>query len=342
MSEPERPTDQMWKTISRERAIARLLAVDAYENRRVRLTAERDLTGLSHIVSTRNGLFAIGLSRWQLLAHGSFFGLTLRDGAAYVFECCDHPQRETWQGRLLRIEIAGGRIGEAIILAEGLSNSCHQMDFVDDELAVLDTSHQRVLLFGPDGAPRGTRYPLAHSGAAGWSAGYAHVNSILASRDEIFLLLHNGGKKTGAPSEIVACDHDWQRTDSWELSGGGCHNFILDETGGWLACASLDGALICSDGRRVGIGGLMTRGLSVGADQIVVGESTFSNRMARRQAIGRVSFLSREMSLMGRLDMPASPCDIRRLDGKDLGLSDHSAALGISRNSASIASRSSG
>ena len=54
----------------------------------MRLTRET-IAGCTHLIATRQGLFAVAPDREARIAYGGFYGLTLRDGAIYAFEACD-------------------------------------------------------------------------------------------------------------------------------------------------------------------------------------------------------------------------------------------------------------
>src|SRR5579862_639314 len=85
------------------------LADAAYRANEVRVV-RTDLQGFSHIVASRQGLFAVNETAHCLVAHGIFFGITLRGDDIYVFEACDRPRRRTRRGRIIRLKRHGDRI----------------------------------------------------------------------------------------------------------------------------------------------------------------------------------------------------------------------------------------
>ena len=93
---PSPPSDH-----DREERIARALAYAAYDARTIRLV-RHDLIGMSHLVATRRGLFAVNEARHIRIAHGSFFGLTLRGNTIFAFETCDLAGLPTRRGRIVR------------------------------------------------------------------------------------------------------------------------------------------------------------------------------------------------------------------------------------------------
>lgn len=298
------------------------LAQAAYQTGTVRL-ANVELGGWSHLVASRQGLFAVNEQGYSLVAHGLFFGITMRGPSIYVFEACGLPRSRSGRGRLIRLTMDRERIVAADVIAAGLDNGCHQIDFIDDRLCVLDTYNQRIAQLGPDANDMTLLQPLLAAENRDWSRGYAHANSLLQVDDRILLLLHNGGQTTGKDSAIAVFDKNWQPLDRWPLPGNGCHNLAVLEDGTLLSCASTTGELIGLDGLRIKVSPMMTRGLSVDADSIVVGASTFSSRRDRHLVPGTITFLDRKFRVRSVLDIPGAPTDIRKLDGCDYSLSGY-------------------
>lgn len=306
--------------------IARALAHAAYRTGEVRLTREI-IAGCTHLVATRSGLFAIDPDRHVRVAYGSFYGLTIRGGAIYAFENCDLAGLDTGMGRLVRLDRDGDRIASATVLATGLDNGCHQIDFLGETLHVLDSQNQWLLRFGADGTPLETIHPLPPMAERAWSKGYVHINSLLRVGERNLLLLHNGVSHTGRLSEVAVFDPDWNEIDRWPLPGGGCHNLVALEDGTLLSCGSMAGEIIGLGGPLVKVSEMMTRGLSIDAESIVVGAAKFTARSDRHTSPGTVAFMDRAYRTRAVLDLPGAPTEIRRLDGRDLGLSNFRATL---------------
>lgn len=306
--------------LSEAERIARALAHAAYDARTIRLV-RHDLTGMSHLVATRRGLFAVNETSHVRIAHGSFFGLTLRGESIFAFEACDLAGLPTQRGRIVRLDRVGHRIAEARVLVDGLDNGCHQIDFIDGRLTVLDTQNQRILRFESDEAGYEALYPLPRMDKRAWSRGYVHANSLLQVEDRILVLFHNGFAYTGKASEVALFDLDWHEIDRRPLPGHDCHNLVALENGALISCGSAAGEIISIDGPLAKVSTMMTRGLSVGADLIAVGASKFSARADRHRTPGTITFLDRTFRRLSVLDLPAAPTEIRRLDGRDLGLS---------------------
>lgn len=311
--------------MSGDRSLQIALSGLAYERRQVRL-AERDLSGCTHLVASRHGLFAVNPEGHRLIAHGLFFGLTIDGSDIYAFEACDRPRAASNRGRIVRLTREGDRIVSAQVIAEGLDNGCHQIDLIGDTLFVADTYRQLIVAIERDGSIR-EHAPLPKLAQRGWATDYAHLNSLIASGEQRLILLHNGAE--ASHSEVGLLDADWRLLARRPLAGQGCHNLAILEDGSLLSCGSLAGELVGSDGLCVKITELMTRGLSVGADTIVVGGSVFSERDHRDSLPGAIHFLDRAYRTFATLPLPGPPTEIRRIDGQDLSLSNHVRDLGL-------------
>jgi hypothetical protein len=294
---------------------------------------QRDLSGYSHFVTSREGLFAINQTSCAKVVSGQFFGLTWRDGAFYAFESLGPyrpPERSEEgryrRGRLVRIEIEGSRVSRVHTVFSGLSNGVHQIEFIGGHLYLVDTYNNRILRMPSDLSRVDAEfYPIGRARQEDWANGYAHMNSILGRDGSIFLLKHNGRPdKATRPSEVIRCDSDFNILETIELNGNACHNIVFLEDGSLLSCGSHNGEII--DGQKViaKISDMFTRGLSVDADSVVVGSSIYTIRTGkhgRRYVPGRVMFFDRDYELHAELSVPAAPTDIRRIDARDRGLS---------------------
>ena len=304
------------------------LARAAYADRRFRL-ASTGLAAFSHLMTSRQGLFAIGPEGCKLIAHGLFFGLVVTPRAVFLFESADLPRHLRNTGRIVRLERDGDSIVEWRIIAQDLSGGGHQMDLIDGRLHLVDTYNQRVRWFEPDGREQGAHYPLPAAAYGDWAGGYAHVNSLLAVRDAILLVLHNGGAATGKPSELAVLDRRWKLNDRRPLPGMGCHNLAVLEDGTLLTCASLSGELVEVSGERIQISDMMTRGLSISPEGVVVGASAFSNRLQRHDARGSVHILTRDYATSQMFALPGAPTDIRSLDAVDYSQSTTTSTISL-------------
>ena len=296
------------------------LAAEAYRLDRVRLV-ERDLRGFTHLLASRQGLFAVHESACRLIAHGFFFGITFRERAIYVFEACDVPREPSRRGRIIRLCMQDGLVIRAEVVLKGLDNGCHQIDIIDERLFVVDTYNQQLLRMhaGFDGWD--VLLPLPRLAQRGGGPGYVHVNSLLAVGERRMLLLHHGARPGGRSSEIAVYSRDWQELERWPLAGSGCHGLALLEDGALLSCGSMEGNLISVQGMRLPVSPHLTRGLAVGADSMAIGASQKVERDGRLRNAGTVTFLDRDYRVRAVLPVPGAPTELRRLDEKDSSLS---------------------
>jgi hypothetical protein len=151
------------------------------------------------------------------------------------------------------------------------------------------------------------------------------MNSIRARGDDIYLLLSHGVKEEGMRSEVLRTDKDFQVKERFYLPGKGCHDLLLLEDGSLLSCDSAGGSIIDRQGVVTWVGEMLTRGLSVGEEEVVVGDSFFAVRVRRRYAPGNIYFYNRAYELQSKLSLPAAPTEIRRIDGHDLAISNYRA-----------------
>jgi hypothetical protein len=286
----------------------------------------------SHFVASRQGLYAINESSWTRLAEGQYYGITLRDNILFAFEAGDRVDAPTQQGRIVAFQLTDNDISSSECLVEGLDNGCHQIDFIGNRLYVVDTYQQRIVEFSPCFQHFDYRYPLPRAEFNAWTKGYAHCNSLLGFGEHILLVLHDGGKHTKRPSRLVFCNQNWQIIRQLLLPGLGCHNIVILEDGTILSCGSLSGTLINAKRTIVKLDEMMTRGLSVDQDSIVVGASMFAIRRNRKEIPGRVHFLSRNYVRRATLELPAAPTDIRRIDGRDYSLSNYASSLPMTQS----------
>lgn len=282
----------------------------------------RDLRGFTHVVASREGLFALNRSSFRKVAGGQFYGITVRGSSIFCFQANGSLGSRRARGRIIELPIRDGAIGRVRVRAKGLPNGCHQIDFIGERLHVVDTYNQRILEFAADFASWQARHPLAPAPRDAWGEGYAHLNSIVWHESEIYLLKSNGGLNTGRASEVVRCREDFTPIETFSLPGHNCHNLLFLEDGRMLSCGSAEGAIIDRRGEVVPVGEMMTRGLSVDAEVLLVGDSYFTVRHRRRYAPGNVFFFDRSYRLISRQSLPAAPTEIRKIDGDDLSLSN--------------------
>ncbi|WP_082974139.1 VOC family protein [Mycobacterium sp. E740] len=307
----------------------------------------RDLTGYTHLVASREGLYAVNGRQWTKIISGVFFGVTVKDGCIYCYQAHDiydtgillsriqlrgKPLRVRGKllGRVIKLELDGNRIRRESVVVTGLHTNCHQMDFIGDKLHIIDTFCQKIQRFDSSFELEEEFFPLGSEFASHKSGpdryivpgrNYVHINSIVAEQGSVYLLLHNG-LSSGKHSELIQTDENFEVKNRFTVPGAGCHNVVFLEDGEWLMCDSRGGNLINRHGVVVHVGELLTRGLSVDKDTVVVGESGYATRLGRRYVPGNVHFFDRNYQRLSSLRLPAAPTDIRKIDGQDLSLSN--------------------
>ncbi|MAM74196.1 MAG: hypothetical protein CMO29_10370, partial [Tistrella sp.] len=135
----------------------------------------------THLVASREGLYVAGIAGCERRRDGLYFGATIRDGAAWVFESLDADlHARTSRGRILRLPIdpATAGFGPAEVVADGLDNGCHQIDFVRGQLVVVDTYRQKLVVFSEDFSTCTVHYPAGQADADTGDTGYVHMNGI--------------------------------------------------------------------------------------------------------------------------------------------------------------------
>lgn len=297
------------------------MARDAYARGEVRI-ADPDLTGQTWLVASHRGLFAIavdGLAHARPSAHASvktvlfgwFFGLCRHGDALYLFENCGHRDRTVPMGRIIRLDLGGGRLAAPCVLVTGLHTNCHQIAVVGGLLCVLDTANQAILRFTLDGEAVDVQRPFAAAPPHDTSGAYLHINAIAPIGERTAIMLHNGKAIPEKTSELAWFDRDWRLIARHPLPGHSCHDIVEDERGVLWHCDSMAGDIIASDGTRTHISDtLMTRGIAITPDAMIVGMSSFGPRHLRSKLHGGVVILDRAHERRTTLTLGGSPTDI--------------------------------
>ena len=270
------------------------------------------MTSSSYLVASRQGLYRATREAWRLLAEGAFFGVACDGSDVFAFrhDPC-RGEAVPLSGRIVHYRWQGDGLRECGVVADGLDNNCHQLDFFDDAFFLVDTLNQRILEYRSDWRPAAAHriLPAAPRG----EPGHAHLNSIAGTADTVWLMLHN--KDCGRPSEIVELDRNFQERSRTARPCSGCHDIVPLPDGQLLTCLSPRGEIAIVPGETHKIDELWTRGLVATADEIVVGSSLYGNRVARALLPGFLTFLDPgDYRRIGRLYLPAAPTQIRRIE----------------------------
>jgi hypothetical protein len=256
---------------------------------------------------------------------GEYYGLTWKRDAMLIAH--SHVNNE----EILRHEdlaaIDGGEVasyaadGQIVARTPRRLLLAHQIEWVDDQLLVVDTGRERLSVYAADGA----LIRDVALGDRGWDRGPGdvrghHFNSVHRSGDHVWIVAHNHDR----PSEV------WEL--SWpelELTGvhvtvaAWAHN-IWDGAFGLVVCDSRSGGLHeVRSGEVLWVpeeDGVIARGLAADADHLFVGHSEFGGRGERQVNNGGLWMVDRStLTTVERFRFPGSGCvnEIRLLDGMD-------------------------
>jgi hypothetical protein len=290
-------------------AIRAALARDRYVRDEVRI-ADDDVQGYEWLVASHRGIFAVSHGHAKTVIHGWFFGICREGDTFFLFENCNAREPEG-MGRIVRLQLTGGRLRSPAVIAKGLHNNCHQVRVIDGCVCVVDTASQAIRRFDPDGRPIDVRRPFPPAPITSDRGDYLHINSIAKIGERIGLMLHNGKVKPDKKSQIAWLGDDWEVDEIETVEGYACHDIVADETGRLWHSASISGELVASDGTRVRITDeLMTRGIAITHDAMIVGISSFGPRQIRDGLSGGVVILDRQLRRRSELALPAGPTDV--------------------------------
>jgi hypothetical protein len=290
-------------------AIRAALARDRYARGEVRI-ADPDVSEYSWLVATHRGLFAVSDSKAKTVMHGWFFGICRDGDTFYLFENCGARDPEPLD-RIVRFRLADGHLLAPSVIAAGLHNNCHQIRMIDGLLCLMDTANQAILRFDAGGAPLDVQRPFPTADPASSRGDYLHINSIARIGQRIAIMLHNGKARPEKQSELAWLDRDWKLRAREPLPGHSCHDIVEDESGRIWHSASMSGEVIGSDGTRIKVSDeLMTRGIAIGAQSVIVGVSTFGPRHVRETLNGGVVILDRNFRRRSEIRLPAGPTDV--------------------------------
>lgn len=291
-------------------AIRVALAREAYGRGESRI-ADPNIAEYRWLVASPEGIFGVTPDSAKKVIYGRFFGICRHHDMLYLFEKCA-PRGETapW-GRIVRFELAGGRLTAPAAIANGLDNQCHQIAVIDGLLCVVDTANQAIRRFTLDGGAVDVLRPLPPGLPGDASGAYLHINAIAKVGDRIAIMLHNGSARPLKNSELAWLDSSWKLVARDSLPGHSCHDIVEDERGILWHSASMSGEIIGSDGTRVKItDAMMTRGIAFTKDAVIVGMSTFGPRHVRDELRGGLVILDRDLSRKTEISIHGAPTDI--------------------------------
>lgn len=276
---------------------------------------------LGFVVATSTGLFACRGSTMRRCAAGRYFGVTIRDGRLYAFE------QAGMHGQIVSFDLAD-LAAAPVLHIWGFNRWIHQIDFLDDELAVVDTLHNRILVYRDVGKEpvHWTRHhrdiaPAGRDRKGRHSPDHRQFNSIHRSAGKIHVVAHNDSVSTGRASEIWVLDERWRVVEVLPTDGYSCHNLVPHEKGR-LMNFSLQRSLRLSAAEVYSADGF-NRGLAYDGEYVLVGVTPFAEHFADRElSSGFVDVLSNDFRRVGRVVFPRSSVRDLRIIDKDLGLSN--------------------
>lgn len=295
------------------RAIKMALARDAYNRDLVRI-AEPDLGAYTWLVASHRGVFAVAEDRVCTAIHGWFFGICRHGDSFYLYENCGLRDRSVDLGRIIRIDLVDGRLANPAVLVTGLHTNCHQVRVIDGLLCVVDTANQAIRRYTLSGELVDVKHPFPVACSNSRTGAYLHLNTIAKVGSQIAVMRHNGKALPEKVSELAWLDADWNVISIHMLDGYWCHDIVEDDHGVLWHCSSKAGELLASDGRKIAISDdMLTRGLAISDDRIIVGISSFGPRETRHSLNGGVVILDRAYNRIAELELDGPPTDIALL-----------------------------
>ncbi|MFJ4689557.1 hypothetical protein [Streptomyces sp. NPDC088789] len=272
---------------------------------------------LEFIATTSRGIVIWrqgGIQGWR---RGRFFGITLQEGRAYSFH-------ETGRhGRIVSLDLESNLGGEMVTHIWGLNRWIHQIDFIDDDLVVVDTLRNRFLLY-PNVEDLRSRHhsarhqvinPTPRDRKGRRSPHYRTFNSVYRHEDRIYVVAHNHSVVTGRESEVWVFDKDWALLETLPTGGHCCHNVVSHEDG-LVINHSLEQA-VTIDGLEVAKTKGFNRGIAYNGEYILIGSSIFAEDHTQRDHDDAfVEVFDRNFKPVGQIVLPqCSLRDVRFLNG---------------------------
>jgi hypothetical protein len=287
---------------------------------------------LGFIVATSRGLVVCRGNTVQHIIAGRYFGVTIRGTRVYAYE------QVGMHGQIVSFELTDFAAPSSVHIW-GLNRWIHQIDFLDDGLAVVDTLHNRILFYRDIGHSAPVHwsgfdriiFPAGRDRKGRHSPSHRQFNSIYRSNDKIYVVAHNDSARTGRASEIWTFDARWRPIDISPVDGRSCHNLVPHQEGmliNWSQQKSLR-----LEGAEVYAACGFNRGLAYDGQYVLVGISPLAAHFADRENhAGCVDVLSNDFRRIGRLIVPNSNVRDIRITERDLGLSNNATPWNCTRD----------
>ncbi len=292
------------------------------DNRVIGTYDDQHLKQSKFLVSTKKGFLLLADGQIRHLLAGQFFGISALEQSWYVFQRMSYRS-----GRVVRFTLTGDGMSDCKQVITKLSPGCHQIDFLDAQLYIMDTYNNRLLVFDRNGSrwsQTAEYYPGGTLSDGRKSPNYAHMNSLWRSGDgDIWLMFHNETLKTGNHSEIVRLDANHEIAQRITTDASNAHN-VVSIDGKFLYCDSLASTVVHGD-QVVYRSEYFTRGLAVTDDLVLVGHSQYGARELRDELGGSIAVLDRHFNLLQVIPTPGMVQDIRAASEVDLAMSQSAA-----------------
>jgi hypothetical protein len=260
-----------------------------------------DLFTSSHILATKKGLFKVETEPAldiQLLMKGEFFGISRTDTTLAIFE-----KVSSNSGKIYVLD----RSSRTISVINDLSPGIHQIRYHQNDLYVTDTYDNSIKVFDKQLLRIGNFYPNGVS-TQKYDKNYAHLNSISFRNELIYLMAHNSTKRTGRKSEILICDLKFEVIKRISTGYENCHDIVWIDNK-IVFCATMQRAVI-KDNRALYTGALLSRGLKVYKNQLLIGGSEVGDRRSRRRLKGSLTLLDLNSTIHEVIETPGMVQDI--------------------------------
>nr|QWT72268.1 hypothetical protein [Streptomyces kanamyceticus] len=268
-------------------------------------------------VTTSHGLLLWNGRHFERITRGPACGLTVRDGALWVF------QRAGRHGRVLSVHLAGEDV-EVVPRIWGLPGNGYCIDFVDDELMVTDPSRNQVLAYRiGDGGPAVHAAHAARSFCLEDRAARVplRISALLPHGPLLFVMASKGRGHDSRQSEIWAFDSRARLVAVVPAGGTHCHDLFFDGEQ-FVLCRSRERTVVRGPHPVYRADGF-PRGLAVGEDRVLVGVSAHArSRHARESGAASVDFLDRDFRWQGRITLRHGQIRNVRLLSDDIATSN--------------------
>ena len=262
-----------------------------------------DAIRLQFLISTSSqGLLLFNNNKiTRLFNEKGFYGITFYKSYFYCF--CKTGRF----GKVISFRIKDGFAINVQNRIHGLSKGIHQIDFIDDDLYVINTYNNSILIYKNIASKKNIFwsefdeqiFPNGELKYGRESSNYNHFNSLYKFNEDLLVVAHNETYKTRKKSEIFQLDINSYKTKNIsEIDGSSCHNIFKDDIRE-IICKSLESTLTINNKDYFISNDILTRGLAITNKYILVGGSDFAfKRELRNHTNGYVYIFNNSMDLI--------------------------------------------